>query len=190
MRWMIALLFAVFVTSPCLCQNPGGEAADRPGMLATKQGPLAIDAPKGWSRVPGMGMAFFVPNGADFDTAPAWIYISSVPIGPKLDYRDVNSYIEHDVSVFKDKYPAAMVQREIPVMLPQAKLRAQIYTFQSGDKNNAYEQVVYVGEKGRVLMFNLSAKTAGVFQQSLPVFRGFVTSYRGGADTAPVTRKP
>jgi hypothetical protein len=83
-----------------------------------------------------------------------------------------------------------MVQREIPVMLPQAKLRAQIYTFQSGDKNNAYEQVVYVGEKGRVLMFNLSAKTAGVFQQSLPVFRGFVTSYRGGADTAPVTRKP
>jgi hypothetical protein len=137
-----------------------------------------------------MGMAFFVPKGTDFDTAPAWIYISSVPIGPKLDYQDVNSYIRHDVSVFKDKYPAAIVQREIPVMLPRTKQRAQICTFQSGDKNNAYEQVVYVGEKGRILMFNLSAKTPDVFQQTLPVFREFVTSYRGSAETAPGTRKP
>jgi len=190
MRWIIAFLFAVFVTSPCLCQDPASGAADRPGILTTKQGSLAIDSPKGWSRVPDMGMAFFVPRGATFDTAPAWIYISTVPIGPKLDYHDVNSYIEHDVSVFKDKYPVALVEREIPVILPHAKLRAQIYTFQSGDKNNAYEQVVYVGEKDRVLMFNLSAKTADIFQQSLPVFRGFVISYRGSADTIPLTRKP
>jgi len=187
---MVAILFAVLVANPCFCQNPASDTADRPGMLATKQGPLAIDAPKGWSRVPGMGMAFFVPKGTDFDTAPTWIYISSVSIGPKLEYQDVNSYIQHDISVFRDKFPAAIVQSEIPVRLAHGRLRAQIYTFQSGDKNNAYEQVVYVGEKSRILMFNLSAKTPDVFQQSLPVFREFVTSYKGSEDTNPSVKRP
>jgi hypothetical protein len=190
MHWIIGILFAVFIASPCVAQKPAAEAPDSPGIVVTKQGPLAIDVPKGWSRVPGMGLAFFVPAGTDFDSAQAWIYLSSIPIGQKTDYADVDSYIRFDIAAFKEKYPAAFVQNEIPVVLRQARLRAQIYTFQSGDKNNAYEQVVYVGEKGRALMFNFSAKTPEVFQQMLPVFRNFVTSYKGSADTSSGAKKP
>jgi hypothetical protein len=187
-RWTFAMLLAVFIATPCLGQKPAAAASARPGIVTTKEGAFALDVPKGWSRIPDMGLAFFSPTGTTFETAKAWIYLASGTIGPGTDYPDLSSYIQNDVAVFKDKYPAALVQREIPVVLPHIKLRAQIYTFQSGDKDNSYEQVVYVVEKSHVLLFNFSAKTPDVFQQYLPVFRDFVLSYKGSLNTTPATK--
>jgi hypothetical protein len=188
-RAVLGLLFALFVSSLCVGQKPSADPSALP-QLETRLGPIAIDTPKGWSRATGPGLAIFLREGTNPDTADAWIYISSAPIGPKEEYRNLNSYIQYDVTAFRDKYKNGTVQKEQPMLLPPAKTRARIYTFESTEWRNAYEQVVYIEEAHRVLVLTLSAKTSNAFLQSMAAFREFVQSYRGSANPGAVAKKP
>jgi hypothetical protein len=148
-------------------------------MLITEQGFLAIDTPKGWVRADGPGLAYFVPQAEGNRKPSVWIYISSAPVGPNEESKDMKAYIESDVASFKERFKNGVIQEEAPLDLPHAKVRVPVYTFQSGEKRNTVEQVVYIAEINRVLTLVLSAREKPAFEKALPAFRDFVKSYRG-----------
>jgi len=154
-------------------------------MLVTEQGFLAINSPKGWVRTDGPGLAYFVPPQKEKGQSLVWIYISSAPIGPNEEAKDLKSYIDSDKAAFKQRFRNGVVQEEIPLSLPLAKLQAPVLTFRSGEKKNTVEQVVYVGEVTRVLTLVLSAREQAAFDRALPTFRDFAKSYSGSITPAP-----
>ena len=176
----VALLLTVFVLSgvTSFAQQPT-QTSEPPEMLVTEQGFLAIDTPKGWVRADGPGLAYFVTQAERNGKPSVWIYISSAPVGPNEESKDVKAYIESDVAGFKERFKNGVVQEETPLDLPHTKLRAPVYTFQSGEKRNSVEQVVYVAEINRVLTLVLSAREKPAFTKALPAFQEFVRSYRG-----------
>ena len=175
-----ALLLAVFVLSgvASIAQQPT-QSSEPPEMLITEQGFLAIDTPKGWVRADGPGLAYFVPQAKRSGKPSVWIYISSAPVGPNEEAKDLKAYIASDIAGFKERFKGGLVQEEPPLDLRLAKLRAPVCTFQSGEKNNSLEQVVYLGEINRVLTLVLSAREKSAFEKALPAFHEFVKSYRG-----------
>ena len=154
-------------------------------MLVTEQGFLAINSPKGWVRTDGPGLAYFVPPQKDKGQSLVWIYISSAPIGPNEEAKDLKSYIDSDKAAFKQRFRNGVVQEEISLSLPLAKLQAPVLTFRSGEKKNTVEQVVYVGEVTRVLTLVLSAREQAAFDKALPTFRDFAKSYSSSITPAP-----
>jgi hypothetical protein len=73
----------------------------------------------------------------------------------------------------------AVVRKEEDIMLPEMKQQAFVYTFQSGEANNSFEQVIYIADAGRVLVLTLSAKNSDAFAKSTKIFCAFAQSYRG-----------
>jgi hypothetical protein len=178
LRVVAGLMVAVIVSGLCAAQTSETDG------IPTKDGVIQMTIPKGWSRVGGPGLAFFLRNGMDSNTANAWIYISSAPIGPNEEYRNFNSYVDYDVTTFRDKYKAGTVQKEQPLYLAKAKTRARVYTFESGERSNAHERIIYIEEPHRVLILVLSARNFEAFDSSMQSFLDFATSYRG-----PTTEK-
>jgi hypothetical protein len=155
-------------------------------MLLTQQGMLAIDSPNGWVRADGPGLAYFVPKAGTTAANNVFIYISSAPIGPTEDTKNLKEYVESDIAGFKHRFKSGVITEETPIDLPFAKSKAPAYTFCSAEVNNAFEKIVYIAEKNRVLILALSAKKKDAFDESQSVFRQFVQSYRGSlAETAP-----
>jgi hypothetical protein len=189
-RSVISVLLAAFISSAGLAQKPSTQPSDLPQMLATERGPIAIDTPKGWSRATGPGLAYFLRDGTDSNTAEAWIYVSAAPIGTNEEYRDFNSYIQYDITTFKDKYKNGTVQSEQPILLPLAKARVRAYTFESGEKSNAYEQIIYIEEAHRVLILVLSARNSYAFTRSMTDFFDFARTYRGSVKAGAEEKKP
>jgi hypothetical protein len=186
----MAIVFLIFLPVFIISQLPSFAQkspadSEPPEMLVTEQGFLAISTPKGWTRANGPGLAYFVPEEETKGELQAWIYISSAPIGPDEDAKDLKSYIESDITDFKQRFKEGVVQKEDSLNLPYAKLEAPVYTFRSGEKRNTVEQVVYVGESNRVLTLVLSAREKPAFEKALPVFRDFARSYRGSITTTP-----
>jgi len=175
--------FVCLAAAP-LTQEPT-KSSEPAEMLMTEQGFLAIDSPKGWVRTDGPGLAYFIPSQGDKGQSLVWIYISSAPIGPNEEAKDLKSYIDSDKAAFKQRFKNGVVQEETPLSLPQAKHQAPVLTFRSGEKRNTVEQVVYVGEGTRVLTLVLSAKEQAAFEKALPTFREFARSYRGSVTPAP-----
>lgn len=175
-----ALLFSMLVLPnvPASAQKPS-DTSEPPEMLVTEQGFLAINTPKGWVRADGPGLAYFVPKDERNGKPRVWIYISSAPVGPNEEAKDLKAYIESDIAGFKERFKSGLVQEEAPLNLPLAKLQAPVCTFLSGEKRNTVEQVVYVSEINRVLTLVLSAREKTTFEKALPAFRDFVRSYRG-----------
>ena len=164
-----------------------GQSQDFPELLLTQEGFLAIDSPKGWIRADGPGLAFFVHKNADPKAAVVWIYISSAQIGPGEEVKTLADYIESDINGFKHRFKKGVVQKEAALDLPKVGTQASVWTFTSGENSNSYEQVVYVGDRNRVLMLTLSAKKKDAFAKALKEFRQFAKSYRGNIspDAAP-----
>lgn len=154
-------------------------------MLVTQQGFLAINSPKGWVRTDGPGLAYFVPPKMEKGQTLVWIYISSAPIGPNEEEKDLKSYIDSAKAALKQRFKNGVVQEETPLSLSRAKLHAPVLTFRSGEKRNTIERVVYIGEATRVLTLVLSAKEKAAFEKALPTFRDFAKSYSGGITLAP-----
>ena len=174
----LLLSLLAFSNAPAFAQKPT-DTSEPPEMLVTEQGFLAINTPKGWVRADGPGLAYFVPQAEHNGKPSVWIYISSAPVGPNEESKDVKAYIDSDVAGFKERFKNGTVREETPLELPHSKLRAPVYTFQSGEKHNTMEQVVYVGEPNRVLTLVLSARERPAFAKALPTFQEFVRSYRG-----------
>ncbi len=148
-------------------------------MLVTDEGFLAINTPNGWIRTRGPGLAFFVHEGDTDQTAKVWIYISSAPIGPKEETKNLEEYIESDIAGFKQHFKSGVVRKETPIELPLIKSKAPVYTFLSGESHNGFEQIVYVADVNRILILALSAKEKAAFEKSQSDFLTFAKSYRG-----------
>jgi hypothetical protein len=179
---LFATTLALFVVSVRAAQQEKASAArseDLPEMLVTSEGFLAIDSPKNWVREEAPVLAFFIPPGTNKQSAPVWIYVSSAPIGSKGDAKDLQEYISTDIAGFKQQFKNGVARAEEPIDLPVAKRKALVYTFESGEAHNSFEQIVYVGEATRVLIFVLSAKKKEAFDKALVDFRRVVQSYRG-----------
>jgi len=173
-------IFVLWTPSLSVTQIPSEKASEPHQMILTKDGFLAIDLPKGWSQSEGPGLAFFLPEGVDASQSNVWIYINSAPVGPKEDDKDLNSYINSDIGGFKQRFKNGFVRKEEDLLLPAMKQRVSVYTFQSGEINNSFEQVIYIPDAGRALILDLSAKNSDAFKGSLSVFHEFAKSYRGG----------
>jgi hypothetical protein len=174
----LLLSMLAFLNVPASAQKPSATS-EPPEMLVTEQGFLAINTPKGWVRADGPGLAYFVLQAERNGKPSVWIYISSALVGPNEEAKDLKAYIESDIAGFKERFKNGLIQEGPPLNLPLAKLQAPVRTFQSGEKNNSMEQVVYVGEINRVLTLVLSALDKSAFEKALPVFHEFVKSYRG-----------
>ena len=153
-------------------------------------GLLAIATPKGWVRSDGPGLLFFLPKGVTKQTAVVWIYVSSEPIGPKEETKDLKAFVNSDISGFKQRFKSGIVKQEQSMNLPYAKVSAFVNTFQSNEENNSFERVVYIPDTGRVLILVLSAKTSGAFAKASSTFEEFAKSYRGSITPAPSEKKP
>ncbi len=148
-------------------------------MLITRQGFLAIDTPKGFMRSDGPGLAFFIPEASKPGKADVWIYISSAPVGPDAEDKDVNAYIQSDIASFKQRFPDAVVRKETALRLPHANAEVAVYTFESGEAQNGFEQIIYIPENGRALILALSAKNSAALERTRLAFHEFAKSYRG-----------
>ncbi len=99
---------------------------------------------------------------------------------------NLKEYVESDIAGFKQLFKSGVVTEETPIDLPFAKSKALVYTFLSGETNNAFEKIVYIAENNRVLILALSAKKKHACENSQTVFRQFAQSYRGSiTETTP-----
>lgn len=187
---LIVALLSLWALSPCAAQKPSADSSEMHEMIVTRQGFIAIDTPKGWVQSEGPGLAFFLPKGIDAVKAEAWIYISSAPVGPNEEDKDVDSYIQSDIAGFKQRFKNAVVHKEDDLLLPEMKQQAAVYTFQSGEANNAFEQIVYISDFRRVLILALSAHNSEAFTKSMKIFHEFAKSYRGNIQMGSPEDKP
>jgi hypothetical protein len=175
MRFLFPLLL-LLLTAP---QDPSE-------MLATDEGFIAIDVPKGWVRSEGPGLAFFLREKDDPHAAPVCIYLSTNPIGPDEDAKTMTEFIESDTKQFLQRFKNGKVQKEDDLELPRVKSKASLYTFISGETSNAFEQIAYIPEPHRVLIVALSAKTNEAFLSARSDFHSFAQSYSGSiVETQP-----
>jgi hypothetical protein len=145
-------------------------------MVMTSEGLIAIDPPKGWVQSDGPGLKFFLPQGVAPQNADASISISSAPVDPKEDNKDLQSFIASDIAGFRKRFKDAVVRSEPSLTLPHFTHPAPVSTLQSGE---TLEQVVYIADYQRIWILTLSTKNSDAFQRYLPVFREFAQSYRG-----------
>ena len=178
LEFMGAVL-ALWVASSCTAQKPPDSSDEPHEMLITPAGFLAIDTPKGWEQSEGPGLAFFLPKGLDREKSEVWIYINFAPIGSNEEDKNMDSYIQSDVAGFKRQFKNAIVRKEENLLISQVKQHATVYSFQSGDAKNSFEQVIYIEDVGRVLVLDLTAKNADAFARTLQLFHEFAKSYRG-----------
>ena len=176
---LIALVLMLFVSDHCAAQKNAPDSSAPHEMIVTRQGFLAIDTPKGWVQSEGPGLAFFVPKGTDAQHAEIVMYISSAPVGPNEEDKDMQAYIQSDIAGFKQRFKNGTVRQEDVLLLPEVKQKSVVYTFLSGEANNAFEQIVYVQDVQRVLIFALSAKSSDALNKSMKAFHQFAQSYRG-----------
>jgi hypothetical protein len=176
---LIALAPARSIAQSAPTQQKSPASKDPAEMIVTQEGFVAIDTPKGWVRSEGPGLAFFVHDGDNRATASTWIYMNSSPIGPNEDAKNFAEYIQSDVSAFKQRFEKGSVQDEGTLELPRVKSRAPIYLFRGSEEHNAFEEVVYIEENGRVLILVLDGKNASAFEKSKPDFLNFAKSYGG-----------
>jgi hypothetical protein len=163
-------------------------AEEPPQMLLTSEGFIAIDPPKGWERVRGPGLAFFLRKGdEDWESAEVSIYISSADCGAE---EGLEGCIQEDVSGFRARFKNAVVREEAPIELAHVHGRMRVWTFQSGERFSAFERIGYTQESGRVLILALSAKRKDLFDEALPVFERFAKSYRGSIWSTPHAKQP
>jgi hypothetical protein len=187
---LVSAVLPLLVLCSCTAQKPSADTSAPHEMLVTAQGFIAIDTPKGWVHSEGPGLAFFLPDGVSPQKADVWIYISGAPVGPKEEDKDTNSYIQSDIAGFMQRFKKGVVRKEEDLLLPEMKQKVAVYTFQSGEAQNAFEQVIYVSDVNRVLTFTLSAKSLEAFTKSTRIFHEFAKSYRGSIQMGSPEDKP
>ena len=175
----LAVLLGFALARPCMAQQPAAESEKPHEMLMTHAGFIAIDTPEGWEQADGPGLAFFLPKGTDPSKADVWIYLSGMPVGSKENDKDIASAIQSDIAEFKKRFKNGVVREEKPLTLSRAKQDAKVYTFESGEEHNSFEQVVYISDSGQVLTLTLSAHNRNAFDRGLPALKAFALSYGG-----------
>jgi hypothetical protein len=176
---VLAVFIAFALMHFCTAQQPAVHSDKPREMLMTEAGLIAVDTPEGWERADGPGLAFFLPKGTDPSKADVWIYLAGMPVGAKEDAKNTVSAIESDISEFRKRFKNGTVREEKSLTLPRVKQDARVYTFESGEEHNSFEQVVYIADDGQVLTLTLSARNRQAFDRALPVLKAFAESYGG-----------
>jgi hypothetical protein len=60
--------------------------------------------------------------------------------------RMTQSYIKSDIAGFRERFNNGVVREEAVINLPRVKTAAPVYTFESNDKHNSFEQIIYISE--------------------------------------------
>ena len=112
-----------------------------------------------------------IPNGYTFNNAPAIIY-SSVYSGKTTDEA-----IKYDVDEFLNHSPGLKVGKTITKKSVSGKIIFIKKFLNLGSKQQPYETVAYIQERGSVVTVVLSAFTKSAFDLALPKYTDMVTSY-------------
>jgi hypothetical protein len=179
--WAILLLATMvpLFSAFCPAQKPPADPSQPREMIVTAAGFLVLDTPKGWVQTDGPGLAFFLPKGVDVRVAEVWMYVSATPFGPSQDDKDFHSAVQSDIAGFRQHFSKGVVRAEAPLELPRMKRNAEVFVFESGEVNNAFEQTAYIEDLGRMWTLTLSAKSRAALARSIPDFHAFVQSYGG-----------
>jgi len=177
--FLAGLLVMLAFSHPLLAQKPADSSDGMHGMIATRAGFFAVDIPKGWTQSDGPGLAFFLPEGVEPRDAQAWMILSAAPVGPKAEDKDADAFIQSDIAGFKHAYPKGKAKLETPIDLPNAKEKARVYEFESGETRDAFELVVYIEDFHKVWTITLTAKSPAALAQSKAALVAFASSYRG-----------
>lgn len=159
----------------------------------TYEGHLVINVPQGWRRSSGFGLLYYVPEKTSkvsliknpLHDTDATIYATAIHIDPSMMDRDTNDFvsadtlIRSDIAGYRQRFKRAIVREAEPVTLPLSSAKHVTYMFQSREKMNAYEEVVYIDEGYRVLALTLSTSDMKTFRDNLPTFLKFVKTYQG-----------
>jgi len=187
---LMGATLTLLASCSCAAQKSSESSSEPHEMLVTQAGFIAINTPRGWLRSEGQGLAFFLPDGVERKKAGVWIYINCAPVGPHEEDKDMDSYIQSDISGFKQHFKNATVRKEEALFLPEVKQQAVVYTFESGEEDNAFEQVIYIQDAGRVLIFDMTAKNSDALTRTIQIFHEFAKSYRGSIQMGSPDEKP
>jgi len=170
--------------------RPNPIKFDNSARQMTTEGYLVIDIPKRWKRNSGPGLLFCVPDRGFMGARDASIYVGSAQIDPKsrdreaVTFKSASAFIASDIDGFKAQFPNGIITADNALELPLTSAHYYVYSFQSGSKHNAFEEVVYVDEGTQVLALTLSADSYKAFRTQQPDFYKFAQSYQG---TIPFT---
>jgi hypothetical protein len=187
---LAALPLSARILSPEWNQEKNQKPEEPAEMQMVEGGFLILNTPKGWNRVEGAGLALFVKKGLNAADADVWIYVSGAPIGEGESAKDRKEYIQTDIADFRSRFANGVVREEEPLELPKTKTKVPVVSFESKQQHNAFEQVIYIEERNRVLTFVLSAKYKEGFDKTLLLFREFAKSYGGSVTLVPDSKQP
>jgi hypothetical protein len=178
-KFAIGVALMVLTTAACAGQSGPTESSKTHEMILAPDAFVAIDTPKGWVRSEGPGLAYFLREGDKPRHADVWIYVDYADTGQHAKDKDMNSFINSDIAAFKRRFKNGTVQREDPLALPRVKSQATVYSFRSGERKNAFEEIAYIGDVRHVWILALSATNRDALTSALPAFRDFVQTYGG-----------
>ena len=180
-RTLLVFVFCLLCVARASAQEAKQPQTDGGGGLVYgKDHMFAIKAPKGWvlDNVSGIkeGLySVFYPEGSSWKSGAVVMYVNTVPLDQSKK-ETVDSVIEYDLGAYKKHSPSVSIESADPLATRRENHKAVVKHF-SGDRDNNYEAVAYVGETKVVVMLVLTARTKGDFQSSLRAFKELVASY-------------
>ena len=136
-----------------------------------------VERPKGWvlddesGRNEGCTVVFY-PKHTTWANSTRVIYITN---NPKSRYPSVENAIKEDTSKFKNRHPGIRVTpSQMLVTADHRKVRT--LDFQH-EQDKYFELVAYIEEPHTITMITLSTQSKAEFNQNLPLFKKFVSSY-------------
>lgn len=179
------ILLVIVLCLLCGASVAGQEAKEPPnngggGLVYGKNHMFAISAPKGWilDNVSGVGQglyAVFYPEGSSWKNGAVVMYANTIT--RNQDKKEtIDDAIEKDLKGYREDSPSVKISDADPLPTRREKHEAIVKYF-TGDRNDNYEAVAYIGEKNVVVFLVLSAKTKKDYDSSFPAFKELVASY-------------
>lgn len=179
------ILLEIVLCLLCVGSVAGQETKELPkdgggGLVYGKDHMFAISAPKGWvlDNVSGAAQgihAVFYPEGSSWKNGAVVMYANAVSRDQSKN-ETVETIINGDLKAFLEHSPTVKVKDADPLPTRQENHMAIVKYF-TGDRNNNYEAVAYIGETKVVVMLVLTARTKEDFESSFPAFKKLVASY-------------
>jgi hypothetical protein len=135
-----------------------------------------LDIPSGWYQDADIanrfGAIFFLlPDGYDFNNAPAVIYASS------YKHMKLKEAISYDKEISKGKDPNIKISNEQYVISSKEKKITYLIFESKAQRSQPFEAVAYIEENDVVFTIAISALTKEAFMKMLPVYKNMLASY-------------
>ena len=165
------LLLFTFCTASTASENGHG------GIIYGHNHAFMVEAPRGWVLDTQCGVkqglyAVFYPLGLSWATSNAVMYVNTAP---RQEWQTLSSFIENDISRFKQNHPYIEVEIGSPVTTRDGKLAETRYF--SNDQWGNSEAVAYVEEDKIFALIVLTACSQKSFNTARHAFNELVKSY-------------